>query len=636
MCGICGIYAFASDPAIDRQLLEAMTDTLVHRGPDDAGYLVDSRIGLGHRRLSIIDLAGGWQPIFNEDRTKAIVFNGEIYNYQSLRETLLQKGHQFQTSSDTEVILHLYEDYGEACVEQLRGMFAFAIWDQKARTLLLARDRIGVKPLYYAVHGGRCVFGSEIKAIIRDPAIPRELDTEALDQYFSLLYVPAPLSIFSHVRKLPAGHTLMVTPDGVKLRQYWDLRFDPFEGEEASEAALIRGLKEIFSESVEMRLMSEVPLGAFLSGGIDSSAVVAVMSQLMCQPVNTSAVGFREDQYNELPYARLVAERFKANHHEYIVEPQVTQLLEKLCWYFDEPFADPSAVPTYYVSQMARQQVTVALSGDGGDENFAGYRRYFYDRLENAFRGYLPRWVQRSFVSPLARVYPKADWLPQVFRAKTLLTNLSLSSVEGYFNTMSTFSAAMKQQLYTGDYRASLNGSAGGMELFDRYMRQSEAPDSLSAVQYVDIKTYLVDDILTKVDRASMANSLEVRNPLLDYKLMEFAARIPWRLKLQGRQGKYIFKRALESLVPHEILNRRKMGFCLPVSQWLRGELSTFCEEHLEQLCARNQDLLRPEYIRRLQREHRSGLRDHSSPLWALLMFELWQRKFVANSQRIT
>jgi asparagine synthase (glutamine-hydrolysing) len=383
-----------------------------------------------------------------------------------------------------------------------------------------------------------------------------------------------------------------------------------------------------------MRLMSEVPLGAFLSGGIDSSAVVAVMSQLMSRPVNTSAVGFREDQYNELPYAKLVAERFKANHHEYIVEPQVTQLLEKLCWYFDEPFADPSAVPTYYVSQMARQQVTVALSGDGGDENFAGYRRYFYDRLENAFRGYLPRWVQRSFVSPLARVYPKADWLPQVFRAKTLLTNLSLSSVEGYFNTMSTFSAAMKQQLYTGDYRASLNGSAGGMELFDHYMRQSQAPDSLSAIQYVDIKTYLVDDILTKVDRASMANSLEVRNPLLDYKLMEFAARIPWRLKLQGRQGKYIFKRALESLVPHEILYRRKMGFCLPVSQWLRGELATFCEEHLEELCAWNQGLLRPEYLRRLQREHRSGLRDHSSALWALLMFELWQRKFLASSQR--
>ena len=636
MCGICGIYSFASDPVIDRQLLQAMTDTLVHRGPDDAGYLIDSQVGLGHRRLSIIDLAGGQQPIFNEDRTRAIVFNGEIYNYQVLRQNLLRKGHQFQTKSDTEVILHLYEDYGEACVEQLRGMFAFAIWDQKERKLLLARDRIGVKPLYYAVHKGRCVFGSEVKAIIRDPAIPRDLDAEALDQYFSLLYVPAPLSIFSHVRKLPAGHTLTVSSDGVKLRQYWDLRFEPFEGEEASEAALIRQLREVFSESVEMRLMSEVPLGAFLSGGIDSSAVVAVMSQLLHQPVNTSAIGFREDQYNELPYARLVADHFKANHHEYVVEPQVTQLLEKLSWYYDEPFADPSAVPTYYVSQMARQQVTVALSGDGGDENFAGYRRYSYDRLENAFRTYLPRWVRRSFVSPLARVYPKADWLPQVFRAKTLLTNLSLSSVEGYFNTMSTFRAAMKQQLYTGDYRASLNGSAGAMELFDRYMRQSEAPDSLSAIQYVDIKTYLVDDILTKVDRASMANSLEVRNPLLDHKLLEFAARIPSRLKLQGRQGKYIFKRALESLVPHEVLYRRKMGFRLPVSQWLRRELSTFCEEHLEELCGRNQDLLRPEYVRRLQREHRSGLRDHSSPLWALLMFQLWQRKFLSNSQRAT
>jgi asparagine synthase (glutamine-hydrolysing) len=632
MCGICGIYSFAGDPVIDRPLLHAMTDTLVHRGPDACGIFSNGRVGLGHRRLSIIDLASGQQPILNEDGTKVIVFNGEIYNYRPLREFLLAKGHRFQTRSDTEVILHLYEELGEACVLKLRGMFAFAIWDQSERTLFLARDRLGVKPLYYCVHNGRCVFGSELKAIVRDPSIPRELDLEALDQYFSLLYVPAPRSIFCHVKKLPAGHTLTVTPSGPKLRQYWDLRFDPCQTEGLTELELTRQLQEVLTECVDIRLMSEVPLGAFLSGGIDSSTVVGVMAGLMQQPVNTSAIGFPEDRFNELPYARQVAQHFRTNHHEYVVQPQVTDVLEKLSWYFDEPFADASAVPTYYVSKMAREQVTVALSGDGGDENFAGYRRYYFDRLENTLRGYLPGWSRRSLVASLARIYPKADWLPQIFRAKTLLRNLSLSPVEGYFGTMSSFSQAMKHQLYSSDYRAALNGHYKTSDLFEQYFRQVERADPLSAIQYVDFKTYLVDDICTKVDRASMANSLEVRNPLLDYKLVEFAASIPWNYKLRGREGKYILKQAVKSFVPHDVLYRRKMGFCMPVSRWLRSELASFSKERLEELGNHNSALFDKAYIRLLLREHRSGLRDHSSPLWSLLMFQLWQEKFLPKA----
>lgn len=632
MCGICGVYSYAGDPGINRPLLEAMTDTLVHRGPDEAGYFTGARVGLGHRRLSIIDLVGGQQPIFNEDRSKVIIFNGEIYNFQPLREFLLGKGHRFETHSDTEVILHLYEEVGDDCVNQLRGMFAFAIWDQTEQKLLLARDRLGVKPLYYALHGGRCLFGSELKAIIRDPAIPREIDPQALDEYLSLLYIPAPRTIFRQVLKLPAGHILTVTPEGAKLRQYWDLSFEPMAV--ASEPELIRQLQEILFESVRIRLISEVPLGAFLSGGVDSSTVVALMAQLMQEPVTTSAIGFREDQFNELQYASMVAKRYRTNHHEYVVEPQVTRVVEKLSWHYDEPFADASAVPTYYVSKMAREQVTVALSGDGGDENFAGYRRYFYDRLENTLRGYFPGWMRRSVLGGLGRAYPKADWLPKIFRAKTLLTNLSLSPVEGYFHTMTTFRAPLKAQLYTADYRASLNGSPGGLGLFEKYFRQARAADPLSVIQYVDIKTYLVDDILTKVDRASMANSLEVRNPLLDYQLMEFTARIPWHFKLRGREGKHILKQAVRTWVPDRVLCRRKMGFCLPVSQWLRGELAGFAEEHLEDLCIKNSGLFQPKFLRQLQREHRSGLHDHSSRLWALLMFSLWQRKFLLAESR--
>jgi len=634
MCGICGIYSFEADPRIDGALLERMTDSLVHRGPDEAGYFVDRAIGLGHRRLSIIDVAAGQQPIFNEDRTCCIIFNGEIYNYQPLREFLLGKGHLFQTQSDTEVILHLYEELGEACVEQLRGMFAFAIWDQSRRALFLARDRLGVKPLYYSLHQGRCVFGSEIKAIVCDPSIPREIDLQATDQYFSLLYIPAPRTIFRHIHKLPPAHTLTVTKEGARLREYWDVRFEPEMHSGASEEALCQQLGELLSEAVKIRLVSEVPLGAFLSGGIDSATVVALMAKAGSDPVNTCAIGFREDQFNELPYARLVANHHKTNHHEYVVDPQIAEVLEKLSWHFDEPFADASAVPTYYVSKMARERVTVALSGDGGDENFAGYRRYYFDRLENRLREYLPAWLSPA-VRTAASLYPKADWLPRPFRAKTLLNNLSLSPVEGYFNSVSSIGDTVKQRLYSRDYLAVLNGHDRAIDLFRRYFQKAANADPLSTIQYVDIKTYLVDDICAKVDRASMASSLEVRSPFLDHKLVEFAAAIPWQFKLRGRIGKYILKETVKHVLPEEVVHRRKMGFSIPVRQWLRRELSTFCREHLESLGRRRPELFDAGFMRRLHSEHDSGLRDHSTVLWSLLAFELWEQRFMSPAARL-
>ncbi|MCI0417946.1 MAG: asparagine synthase (glutamine-hydrolyzing) [Acidobacteria bacterium] len=633
MCGICGFYWYDGQQQADPSLLQGMTDTLLHRGPDEAGYFRDAHVALGHRRLSIIDRASGQQPIFNEDGSKVIIFNGEIYNYRELFEWLLSKGHRFKTRSDTEVILHLYEELGDRCVERLRGMFAFAIWDQQSRTLFLARDRLGVKPLYYALLPSRCVFGSELKAIIHDPSVPRELDLETLDHYFSLLYVPSPRTIFRHVSKLPPGHTLTVSSDSATLRQYWDVQFDPQRTEGMTESAIADRLLELLTECVDIRLMSEVPLGAFLSGGIDSSAIVALMSRLTGKPVQTAAIGFQEDQYNELPYARLVAEKFKADHNEYIVEAKASEVIDKLAWHFDEPFADASAVPTYYVSRMARQRVTVALSGDGGDENFAGYRRYYFDLLENRLRSYLPGWVRSSVIAGVARIYPKADWLPQFLRAKTLLTNLSLPPEEGYFRSVSGIEDSLKVRLLSADFRGQLNGHSRASDLLAGYFERSKAPDPLSAVQYVDIKTYLADDICTKVDRASMANSLEVRNPFLDHRLVEFAAGIHWQHKLRKTEGKHILKRTLHSLLPPEILYRRKMGFRLPIARWLRHDLLIFSQERLEVLGRRHPSIFDSKSMHGLLQEHRSGFRDHSTALWALLMFQMWDQTFLASGR---
>lgn len=626
MCGIAGVAYKDGLTPIDRDLLGRMTGALAHRGPDADGYYIGPGIGLGHRRLSIIDVEGGKQPILNEDKTAAIVFNGEIYNYKPLREILLKKGHRFETGSDTEVILHAYEEFGEKCVEHLRGMFAFAVWNERKKELFLARDRVGIKPLYYYWNGERLLFASELKGILEDPLIEREIDPFALDDYLTYLYVPAPKTIFKRISKLLPGHTLTLTDRGVREEKYWDLSFEPKEG--LAEADYAKGLSEKLYESVSIHLMSEVPLGAFLSGGIDSTAVVGMMGGLLDQPVNTASIGFREAGYDELPYARLVAQKFRTNSYEKIVDSNAAQILDALVWYFDEPFADPSMVPTYYVSQVARERVTVCLSGDGGDENFAGYRRYRLDVSENRVRAMLPQGLRRPLFGFLGRVYPKADWLPRVFRAKTTLTNLSLSPERGYFNTMSWFTSGMKRALYQEPLKKAL-GVYDSFSVMKEHFDQTKDWDPLSRIQYVDVKTYLVDDILTKVDRTSMAHSLEVRVPLLDHEVMEYAAQIPARYKLRGGEGKYLFKKALGGIIPPEILDRPKMGFSIPLARWFRKELKGAVEEKIFAKDAFIGALFDPTPIRRWWSEHQRGTKDYSYHLWALLVLEYWGRKFM-------
>jgi asparagine synthase (glutamine-hydrolysing) len=623
MCGIAGVYNYANDRPIDAALLKQMTDAIAHRGPDDDGFLIQGRIGLGHRRLSIIDVSGGHQPIFNEDGTVAIVFNGEIYNYLELAKLVESRGHKLQTRSDTETIVHLYEEFGEGCVAMLRGMFAFAIWDGRQQTMLLARDRLGKKPLYYADYQGRVLFGSEVKSIIQDPAIPREIDPQAMADYFSFLAIPAPKSIFKHVRKLRPAHYLVVTRSGVREQEYWDIDFS--QTEIRSEAEWQEQLLDALREAVGIRLMSEVPLGAFLSGGVDSSSVVAMMTKITNRPVVTASIGFTSEEFSEAAAAKKFAESVNAEHHERIVNPDAVSVIEKLAYHYDEPFADSSAVPTYYVSQVAREFVTVALSGDGGDENFAGYRRYKFDVAENRVRNVLPASLRKPAFGAMAAVYPQLDWLPRPLRAKATLRNLSLDPSEAYFQSVYGAVARERDGLLNADLTAKLSGY-NPFDLFRYYYDRAKTDDPLSRAQYVDMKTYLVDDILTKVDRASMAVSLEVRCPILDHKFMELAARIPSDLKLRGGVGKYIFKQAIRKIVPEEVLTRPKMGFSIPLAEWLRGDLRDLGESLLFET---QDDLLNQASVKSLWERHQSGARDFGTPLWTILMFRLWQRKFL-------
>jgi len=626
MCGICGIYNFNEQQLISREILKRMTDVLAHRGPDDEGYYVGGNIGLGHRRLSIIDLAAGHQPMSNEDGSIWIVFNGEIYNYPELHKTLLNKGHKFKTKSDTETIIHLYEEEGEDCVNNLRGMFAFAIWDQKNRKLLLARDRLGIKPLYYFIDNERCIFGSEMKSILQCPDVPREVNPQALDDYLTFLCVPAPKTIFRDVKKLLPGCILICTPDRISVKQYWDVDFSDVS--DLTENDYIEQIYHILQDSVKCRLMSEVPLGAFLSGGIDSSAIVGIMSNLLENPVTTSSIGFREKTYSELNYAKIVASHFKTEHHEHIVTPDASEILPKLIWHLDEPFADASAIPTYYVSQTARQHVTVALSGDGGDEMFAGYRRYYYDSLENYCRQVIPTELRRYIIGTIAKIYPKADWLPQPLRAKTFLTNVSMSPERGFFNSRSTCEYQLRQKLYTPDFKRKLD-NYDSFNVLEHHFQKANTDDALSKVQYVDIKTYLVDDILTKVDRMSMAHSLEVRVPLLDHNLVEYVATIPSNLKLKGKQSKYIFKNILRNLLPEEILLRKKMGFTVPIGNWLKNDLKPMAEELLLNGRMSNRGYFEAGMIKKMWEQHQRGIKNYESPLWCLLILEMWNRIFI-------
>ncbi len=624
MCGICGFVDEGLDASVAERLLDRMTKRLEHRGPDDGGAFRDGAVWLGHRRLAIIDRGAGRQPMRSVGGRATIVFNGEIYNYVSLREDLRRKGHRFATQSDTEVILNAYAEYGEACVEHLRGMFAFAIWDGHARTLFLARDRVGIKPLYYGWDGRRFAFASEMKALLEHPAWTRAIDPKALDEYLTFLYVPAPRTIFRGMFKLRPGHTLTVSDRGLTERPYWDLSFEPDESlTEPDQAARLR---ETIREAVSLHLVSEVPLGAFLSGGIDSSAVVGLMAAAADHPVSTASIGFREAAFDELPYARLTADRWRTQSAERCVDPDAAGLLDSLAWFFDEPFADSSMIPTYYVSQLARERVTVALSGDGGDENFAGYRRYRFDLLENRMRGVLPDPLRRVLFGALGGLYPKADWLPRALRAKTLFQNLARSPERAYFHTMSWYGPAMKARLY----RESLKREIGDHDAFSvmaPHFERSRGWHPLSRVQYVDIKTYLPDDILTKVDRASMAHSLEVRVPLLDHRVMECAASIPPRLHLRRGEGKYLFKRAVADLVDPAILRKRKSGFSIPLARWLRGPLAPIFEERVLSRDAFVAQLFDPKPLHEWWRQHQRHTRDYAHHLWAIMVLEAWAQR---------
>jgi asparagine synthase (glutamine-hydrolysing) len=620
MCGISGYFYFDDRP-VDAKLTLEMSDVQKHRGPDEGGIYTGRGVGLGHRRLSIIDLGTGQQPLANEDGSIWISFNGEIYNFLELHSEL-SSSHHFRTRSDTEVIVHLYEKYPTTFISKLRGMFAFALWDESKRALILARDRVGKKPLYYYHDERKLVFASEIKSILRHPDLKLEIDESALSDYLSLGYIPAPKSIYQNIRKVRPGHYLTVTAGRIQENEYWDLTFNPIGNRR--EEQWIEVLLEELRTAVKIRLMSEVPLGAFLSGGIDSSSIVAIMKTFLPEPVRTATIGFREARFDESAHAKQVAQYLKTDHHEQVVTPDKIDTIEKLVWHYDEPYADSSALPTYFVCRVAREKVTVSLSGDGGDENFAGYRRYYLDMQENRIRTALPRTLRKTLFGPLGRLYPKIDWAPRFLRAKSTFQSLSYDPLEGYFESVSTFRSDDKTKVLSPELKARLKGYSS-LDLLRGYYDRAGTDDLLSRIQYVDVKTYLTDDILAKVDRASMANSLEVRCPFLDHKLMELVASMPSDLKLKGRTSKYILRKAMQDMLPGETLYRTKMGFAVPLADWFRNGMHGYARHFLIEQA---DPYLSSAFIRKIWRQHQAGIRDRSTQLWNILMFRVWLRRF--------
>jgi asparagine synthase (glutamine-hydrolysing) len=614
----------------DRDLIERMTDTIAHRGPDGSGFHVEPGVGLGHRRLAIIDLEGGRQPLSNEDGSVLITYNGEIYNYQELARELVAAGHRFTTHSDTEVVVHAWEEWGLKCVERFNGMFAFALWDRNKRQLFLVRDRFGVKPLFYAeLADGWLIFASELKALLRHPGLDRAIEPTAVEDYFAFGYVPETKSILAGVAKLPPGNTLLLT-QGQKRpppRRYWDLSFRPLGARKTGdiEEELIARLRE----SVRLRMIADVPLGAFLSGGVDSSAVVAMMAELSKQPVQTCSIGFDDPNFDESRYGAMVAAQFHTDHSTATVRVDDFDLVDRLAGMFDEPFADSSAMPTFRVSELARRRVKVALSGDGGDETFAGYRRYRLHMAEERMRRMLPAGLRKAVFGPLGRWYPKLDWAPRVLRAKATLLGMACDPVAAYFNAVSITPVAMRAQLFSAKFARSLGGYSA-LQQFRGVERQAPTDHPLSLAQYIDFHTYLPGDILTKVDRTSMANSLEVREPVIDYTFVDWASGIDPALRLAGGEGKYIFKKALERRLPHDILYRRKMGFAVPIASWFRGPLRGKLESALFGGRLNDSGFFAGAGLRRLFDEHVSGRRDYGHALWATLMFERFLERMAA------
>lgn len=631
MCGIVAIIDLQARRPIDRDALVRMNESQYHRGPDEGGLHLAPGIGLGHRRLSIIDLATGQQPLYNADRSVVVIFNGEIYNYLELIAELTALGYVFRTRSDTEVIVHAWQAWGERCVDRFRGMFAFVVWDEKQQIAFLARDRLGVKPLFYSVlPDGHLIVGSELKSLLAHGALAREIDPLAVEEYFALGYVPDPRTIFRSAAKLAPGHTLTVRR-GVPMPtplEYWDLRFTV--DSRLSESDAVAELTQRLQESVRLRLISEVPLGAFLSGGVDSSAVVATMAGISSEPVNTCSIAFSDPQYDESSYARQVAERYRTRHFVARVESEDFDLVDTLAGLYDEPYADSSAMPTYRVCQLARKHVTVALSGDGGDESFGGYRRYRLHMMEERLRQPLPLALRRPVFGLLGSMYPKADWAPRVLRGKTTFQALARNSVEAYFHSMSVLRDADRYAVYSNSFRAELGGYSA-FEVFRQHAQRANQDDPLAMIQYLDFKTYLAGDINTKVDRASMAHSLEVREPLMDHPLVEWLATLPSSLKLRASEGKWLFKKAMEPLLPQELLYRPKMGFAVPLASWFRGPLRQRVRDAVLGARMADSGYFNMATLQQLVDQHQSGSRDHCAPLWTLLMFEAFLRTASAD-----
>ena len=621
MCGITGIVDIVSQRDIGKPVLIAMNDRLSHRGPDGYGVHIEPGAGLAQRRLSIIDLAGGKQPIYNEDNTVVLTYNGEIYNYRELEEELREKGHQFRTRCDTEVVVHAWEEWGPACVERFNGMFAFGLWDQNTQTFFAARDRIGIKPLYYAVtDDGFLYFASELKSLFGVGTLEKGIDHGAVEEYFTFGYIPEPKSIDVGIKKLEPGCWIKVERGKKPLVQrYWDLYLDkdPDLGADDWRDALVENLEA----AVKRRLVADVPLGAFLSGGIDSSAIVAMMKKIGANDILTCSIGFDEKRYDESAYASMVAEHLQTDHHSAQVAHGDFDLLDSLARIYDEPYADSSAMPTYRVCELARKHVTVALSGDGGDEDFLGYRRYGLFAMEERVRSSLPLGIRRPVFGALGNLYPKLDWAPRVFRGKTTFQALARTTSEAYLHGVSITSDDLRDKLFSGQMKSELQGyrSHG---VFERVLEGKEFKDPMRMVQYLDFRTYLPGDILTKVDRASMAHSLEVRVPMLDHTFVEWAARLPTSVKRARGEAKYALKESLLPYLPREVLYRTKMGFAVPLDVWFRGPLKEKIAQAATGERLKDSGLFNPAMLDELVRDHHSGRRDYSGPLWSLLMFD--------------
>ncbi|MCA9732870.1 MAG: asparagine synthase (glutamine-hydrolyzing) [Deferribacteres bacterium] len=628
MCGIAGFINFGNGNQANERDLRRMCDVIIHRGPDEDGYFVYDNVALGMRRLSIIDLSTGKQPIPNEDKSIWIVFNGEIYNFPELRKELEAKGHKFRTKTDTETIVHAYEEWGTLCPTKLNGMFAFAIWDNRRKQLFLARDRLGIKPLYYYADRDRLVFGSELKSLLEIPEVPREVDEKALDLFLTYEYIPAPYSILKGVKKLPQGHILVAKDGKVEVQQYWEVKYNESE---KSQPELEEEFIELMRDAVKIRMIADVPLGAFLSGGIDSSTIVALMSQVADRKVKTFSIGFENQSYNELEYAREIAKHFGTDHQEFIIQPDILDLTDKLIHHLDEPLGDFSIFPTYLVSKMARQHVTVALSGDGGDELFGGYDTYIANRMDMKYRQKVPQFVREKMISPLVGLLPPTEKKKGfINKSKRFVEGSNLPLELQHTRWMTFVAEHEKQALYTPDLLQARNGSSA-FDFMRDYFNKAKSKDPLNRQLYVDTKTYLCDNILVKVDRMSMAVSLEARVPFLDYRVVEFAARVPGVMKMHNGRTKILVKDALQKLLPEKITNRGKEGFSIPIKNWLKSDLKPLMLDVLASDKIRRDNFFDVKTVERLIDEHLRNKENHSHRLWALMVFQIWQQTYLGK-----